>query len=124
MGKWVSRLYGLILLYLAAEALWQLVLPDEFLPYAVLLMGVVILFTPLERDPRGFPTQSKFVYYTRKFVFGIVLVFMGIASTGIIGDWPLIVIGTQSGSLILAAIAVIYFLSAFSRTRAVGISSI
>lgn len=132
MSKWISRLYGLILLYLAVEALWDIVLPNEFLPYAVLLMGVVILFTPLERDPTEFVQQSKLVHFVRKFVFGTVLFWMGASSaisminssSGIGNLTPLLLIGTRSGSLILAAIAAIYFLSSFAGSRSAHIGSI
>jgi len=130
MGFKVNLIYGAILIYLAAEALgWINVLPKEFLPYAILLMGVVVILTHRSRKhpglPYGYTPQRSAVYYVRRYVFGIILLWIGVASSvSAVGDLtPLLLIGTRSGSLILAAIAVIYFLSAFERTRVLAAGS-
>ncbi|MBS3086944.1 hypothetical protein J4422_04575 [Candidatus Pacearchaeota archaeon] len=135
MGRVVNIVYGLILLYLAVEALgWLNYFPKELLPYAVLLMGLAIFFTPIARTiatgmPRtGGPMwpQRSIVDFIRRRIFGLALFWIGVASAvSIVGDLtPLLLIETSSGSIILAAIAAIYFLSAFAPTRNVQIRSI
>ena len=126
MGKWINILYGAILVYISVEALnWLNFIPKEFLPYEVLLMGVIVLFTPIGIAPAGYPeytTRPKVFDNLRRYFFGAVLVLIGLASSlGAVGDWaPLLTLGSTSGSLILSAVAVIYFLTAFSSTRGIG----
>ena len=133
MGRIINFVYGTILLLIAIEALWTDYIPNEFLPYAVLLMGVVILFTPITRRGlrgRGWaPHPRPFFDYLRRYVFGLALILMGVASavpwlqeTFIASSF--IDVSTRSGSLILAAIAAIYFLSAFKPTRTFRVESV
>ncbi len=133
MGRAINWVYGIILLYIAAEALnWLNFVPKEFLPYAVLLMGVVIMATRIA--PTNIPgyrvhTLASPVIFFRRWVFGAVLFIMGLAT---LVPWfqdtwiasSLLVVGTRSGSLILAAVAVIYFLSTFAQARMQQVTSI
>jgi hypothetical protein len=131
MARAVNWVYAGILLALAIDSILLHLFPAEFLPYAVLLMGVVILFTPINnkfKDPATGRVLkapiSAWANFSRRFIFGIILIFLGVASTGIIGDWgELVVVGTFGGSLVFLAIAAIYVLALFKKTRTMQIAS-
>jgi hypothetical protein len=132
----VSWVYTLILVALASEIVgWTSFLPDEFLPYLVLLMGVVIMGTNISgsrvsvNGQMGVHTFPSWVVFVRRWLFGFVLVLMGLASaipsiqnTFIASS--LITTDSRSGALILCGIALIYLLSNFTRPRMAQMSSI
>ena len=120
MGKWVNIVYGVILLYLTVESFWDLILPSEFVPYAVVLMGVAILLTPNRRNlPPGFAPSGRWADFIRRRIFGIILILLGLVSAiGVLADFaPFLVLDTASGPFILAIVAVIFFLFAITRAR-------
>ena len=129
MARAVNWIYAVILVILSIDSLWLGFFPAEFLPYAVILMGVAILMTKIENPtgPRGMGgigRVSAWSNISRRFFFGIVLIFIGVASTGLLGDWgALLVVGTLGGSLVLLAISVIYVLSLFKKTRQMQVAS-
>jgi hypothetical protein len=131
MGRAVSIIYGAILIWLAIEAFFDGgAIPNEFLPFAVLIMGFVILFTPISRAglPLGFAPQRRGVDMVRRWLFGIALVLMGLGSfENVINFAPFLqnlAVGSTSGALILGLIAVVYFLSSFARTRNIQVAAI
>ena len=124
MGRFVSLIYGLILFYLALEALWLDYLPNEFLPYAVILMGFAVMATPItSRSPVavGGPVSyavNPIVILFRRWIFGALLILMGLVTTipwfqDKIGFFSYITTESILGSIIIASIAIIYFLSVF-----------
>jgi len=130
MGKVINFVYGAILLWLSLESLgwlsWLTIFPQAFVPYAVLLMGVAVMATPIGKATHiGVDPRPPF-NFIRRYLFGAALILIGLASSiGAVASLvPLLVIGTSSGSLILLAISVIYFLSALTRTRGIAIGSV
>ncbi len=127
MGRAINFVYGVIILWLSVEALgWLNIFPKEFLPYAVLLMGVLVITTRISKATHiGVDPRPPF-NFIRRYLFGAALILIGLSSSiGAIANLvPLLVIGTSSGSLILLGISAIYFLSAFTRTRGMIVGSV
>ncbi len=111
MGKVVNWIYGTLLILIALDAMFIGYLSqDLFLPVAVIIMGALILFTPMYGGSIG--------QVLRRWVFGIVVVLMGIASffQGDIlrFDLSYLTVSSLSGQAILILIGIIYF---FGGTR-------
>ena len=124
MARIMNWIYGLALIYLALEAFTTgiSIIPEEFLPFAVIIMGALILFTPIS-SPYTPPT---FTAKIRRWVFGIAVVAMGVLSFNI-GGFALynlsgLTIYSLYGQALLALIGVIY-LFAGTRTGSMQIRS-
>lgn len=123
MGRMVNFVYGGILIYIALDVLVPFLhfIPEEFLQYVLIVMGVLILLTPA-----GAAGMTPIFQKLRKWVFGIFLVAMGLLSAiGSFGQFfQNITIYSTTGPWILLGIGVIYFLSAFKQTSGIRIRSI
>lgn len=127
MGRIITFIYGLVLA-IAVLASWFGFLPDLFLPFLVIAMGVLIFFTPLVSPPmlgRGF-ARPRF-QWLRRYLFGVYLVLAGLMSyVDVYTNFPYLArtsIYTFSGQCIILGIALIYFLAAFERTRNIQVGS-
>ena len=115
-------IYGLIIIFLAIDAWFLGLLPGQFLPVAVIIMGALVLFTPIGGGgPFNQPTFSQKII---RFVFGIALVVLGLASLFPLGyeNLPFYTVDALSAQLILLLIGVIYLLSG-TRTGNIQIRS-
>jgi len=131
MGRLVNFIYGGLIIAVVITT-WLGIFPQVFLPFVVIILGGLILFTPVDtpsamhplapRTPRG-PFQ-----WLRRYVFGAYMVLAGVMSyVDILSNFPWLArtsIYTFSGQLILLGIGAIYFLSAFSRTRRMVMASV
>lgn len=114
MARVMNWIYGLALIYLALDGFILKVLPENYLPVAVIIVGALILFTPIG-SLRARPTISAKI---RRFVFGAAVVLMGVASTGILGEFNILgslTINSFYGQLILLIIGVIYLFAGTKR---------
>ena len=121
-------IYGFALLYLAAETFaWVSFVPDGVLEYLVIVVGVLMVLTPLEarsmkvaRKLRGIPGPKMFGVVPTGIVFkvlGFIVLALGVATTiGTVGEFIGLTLYSASGKWILAGIGAIYLLS----TSAVG----
>lgn len=106
----INKVYGLVLLFLAVDAFLLGIVPEQFLPVAVIMMGVIVFLTPL-RDLSG---QSRWTHSVRQYGFGLALVALGVSSLVpsllIIGYevTPFFTTYSLSGQLIIAAIGFLY----------------
>ena len=131
MGKLVNLIYGGILIFLALDAMIFNLIPGTFLSILVVIMGVLILFTPLaSRRASGLYRNVPAPKYQwlRRWVFGAYLVLSGIMSVvGLYSDFPFMAntsIYTIGGQLILIGIGLIYFLTSFKKTRGIQVHGI
>ena len=114
LSRVMNWIYGLALIYLALDGLYLRMLPGESLPVAVIIIGALILFTPIG-SPRARPTLSAKI---RRFVFGAAVVLMGVASTGVLGKFNIfgnLTIDSFYGQLILLIFGVIYLFAGTKR---------
>ncbi len=115
MGRAVNLTYGLIIIFLALDAWLFHVIPSQFLPVGVIIMGVLVLLTPLGG---GGYTQPTFAQRIIRFVFGIAMVVMGALSIYNLGGFGDIYnTYSLSGQVILILIGAIYIMSG---TRTAG----
>mgnify|MGYP001575396686 CR=1 FL=1 len=117
--KWV---YGIALVYFALEGFTSdiNILSDLFLPWAVIIVGVLISFTPMTKSIYGTEINPSILQKIRRWGFGIVIVLIGIISLNIpipgldfYGQY--LTIYSLYGQAILALIGVIYL---FAGTKA------
>ncbi|MEK6840495.1 MAG: hypothetical protein AABX79_00905 [Nanoarchaeota archaeon] len=112
----MKYIYGISAILLALDAMFLEILPSLLLQVLVVVLGVLILLTPMGGQ-RVRPTTSQQV---RRFVFGAFIALIGAVPliqnyTGsfIIGGWIEVLhwasIEVWSGQLILILIGVIYF---------------
>lgn len=115
MSKLINWIYGLVLIYLALDALFIHAFPQEFRPIAVIIMGALILFTKLGAS--GPLTRESIGRKTIRFVFGAALVLMGLVTLFPVGynNFPNFTVDTFTGQLIIAAIGAIYILASSRR---------
>lgn len=117
MARIMNWIYGVALILIAFDAMWFGIIPVEFLPVGAIIIGVLILFTPIGSG-FGRPTLAATI---RRVVFGIVVALMGLLSYNIWGldflaEWfPYFTINSTIGQIILILIGVIYL---FAGTRA------
>ena len=142
MGRVWSFIYGGVLLVLSIASFFPetvgFFLPNALLPWLILGMGVLILFTRLDAGPTARDCMGRAVAanrsgfrWIRRFVFGTVLVLMGvfdiwfsIASVpGLEDVFSQFAAGTTGSGIVLLLFSVVYFLSAFHKTRNVVVSS-
>ncbi len=137
MSKWVSRIYGILIILVALDAMIFGILPQALLPFIVILLGILIFFTPIggPNNPQmpGYGqnyspySRESIVAKIRRRVFGVYMVLAGILSfTGLLnfpfGAYASVYI--FSGQLIILLIGVISLLTSFGKTRNMQISSI
>lgn len=130
MGRVVNWVYGLLIIYVALDALFIQILPEALLPFIVILLGLLVFFTPLDSPRYGIyasGTPRSGFQWLRTYVFGVYMVLSGLLSfTGLLnvpyGAYASTY--TFSGQLILLLIGTIYLLSNFTRTRNIQLSSI
>ena len=79
MGRFVSLIYGLIIVFLALDAMIFGIISTDFLPLVVIAMGIIVLFTPFqssrdryERVYQGIP--GPIFQRFRRWFFGIFMV--------------------------------------------------
>ena len=116
-------IYGIALLYLAVEAFsWVSFVPDGVLEYLVLVVGVLMVLTPLEagsmkaaRKLRGLPGPKMFGIIPTGIVFkvlGFIVIALGVATTiGTVGEFIGLTLYSASGKWVLFGIGAIYLLS-------------
>jgi hypothetical protein len=129
-SRGTSIVYGIILILLGVEALLTDFISNEVLSSLVFIIGVAVLLTPIEPRPanlggaRGHPKAGY--QWLRRWVFGPVLVLMGVGYfIDIIESWLApILVDTLIGGVILLAMGLIYELASFKKTRMVQISSV
>ena len=129
MGKVTTLFYGALIVFAALDAMLFGIMPSNILPIAVIILGAMVLFTPITLMGPGRTKIGAPFQWIRQWVFGAVMVIMGIVSTGFVpllsgSDYTALgylTLDTLWGQLILLIIGVIYFFAAFKRTRqAVG----
>ena len=120
MARIVNLVYSGLIIWFALEALFLPIIPDSFLSYLVIVLGALILFTPV-----GGPyTRTNLTQKLTRFVSGIFLVVSGILSVvGEIGQYvPQITLYSTAGPIIMILIGIIYFLSG-TKTGKIEISA-
>ncbi|MEK6897258.1 MAG: hypothetical protein AABW93_01870 [Nanoarchaeota archaeon] len=130
MGKITTFLYGALIVFAALDAMFLGFVPSNVLPIAVIILGVLVLFTPIVtrgiRGSIGAPFQ-----WLRRWIFGAVMIIIGAASSGFIGSGFLerfnilgsFTLDTFVGQIVLLLIGIIYFLATFARTRQINAAS-
>lgn len=130
MGRITNFVYGALIAFVALDAMFLHILPESLTPFAVILLGVLVLLTPIASIKR---LQGQYVLsprapfqLIRRWIFGLFLVFMGIVSFvgSLESSFPYVAVSSASGQLILLGIGVIYFFAAFARMRNVEMSTI
>ena len=108
----MNRIYGAILVWLSLEVFFLNIIPNEFLAFAVVAMGVLILVTPVQKNPYG---QRSGFQMARTYVFGIAIVLMGLSSIfgwdGTIVWFSYLSINSTVGGIILLAVGILEFFS-------------
>ncbi|MEK6889478.1 MAG: hypothetical protein AABW80_05220 [Nanoarchaeota archaeon] len=101
---------------------------ERITSWAVVLVGVLILFTPITRPAvEGVASQRVGFALIRRWLFGLVTLLIGL--TGMFApmlDWPIlknIALGTWSGGIVLILFGVVYFFAAFGSTRNMRVST-
>ena len=133
MSRVTTFIYGTLIVLVALDAMIFGFVPSIALPLAVIVLGALVLFTPILRPGPGGSILLKRTLsnWLRRWVFGAVMVLMGIASTGIVPSLSgsnytalgYLTLDTFIGQLILLIIGAIYFLAAFARTRQINVAS-
>src|SRR3989344_4130662 len=135
MGRVVSIIYGIILIVLSLVLMFAedtaFGIPSIFFPAFVVVMGILILLTPMETDARrlrnlAMGTPRPAFRWLRRWVFGFFIVISGALPflQEYIGDFPWgarLSSETFSGQLILLAVGAVYLLASFARTRNIQI---
>lgn len=114
MGRVVNWIYGLVVIFLALDALKFEILPSEFLPVAVIIMGALIAWTPL--GDTKWPNRPG-VTNAIRYILGPALIVMGIFSYLNWSIADLYNIHTLAGQWILIGIGVIYLFSGTQRSQ-------
>jgi len=120
----IQYIYGGLAILFALDALLFGILPKQFLQIGVIILGALILFTPMG----GLRTKPTLAQQIRRFVFGIFIVIIGAvpfiqnySGSFVIGGWIEVLhwasIEVWLGQLILLLIGVIYF---FAGTKTGG----
>ena len=131
MSRVTTIIYGALLVLAALDAMIFGFVPPTALPLLVIVLGVLVFFTPiLGRGPGGTAISPLF-NWLRRWIFGAVIIIMGITSIGFVpflSGANYTALGYLSldiflGQLILLIIGIIYFLAAFARTRQINVSS-
>ena len=109
----LSRIYGIALIYLALDAFILGILPKEFLPFAVIIVGAMILFTPVSSSGT---IRPSFFRQLRRLVLGIAVVFMGVISqfeifASVATIFPYFTLSSLIGQIILFLIGLIFLLA-------------
>ena len=143
MGKVMGILYGIVLIYLAADALFLGFIPsDLFRAVVAIFIGVLIMLTHHSsvrgniRDAQRTAVYGRknvgFFQWIRRWIFGGAVILVGVISLVMdSGSLPrsmesLSVISLESwlGQLIIVAIGAIYLLSSFDKTRGIEMPSL
>jgi len=132
MVRVINWIYGLLLIYVALDAMFFGILPADMLPIIVVILGVLIFFTPIHkapsvRGPRGFIASSPRgpFQWIRRWIFGAAVVILGLASSQWIGALNILsgaTIYTWAGQGILILIGLVYLFSG-TKTGAYQIGS-
>ena len=129
MGAVVSGIYGVIIAFLALDAMIFGIISTGFLPLVIIVMGVLVLFTPLQSTRDLYTRQTTgtpgfWFQRLRRLVFGIFMILQCLIPYGqSLGLDFLYTYGarasieTFTGQIILLAIGAIYLLASFARTR-------
>ena len=107
MVRVMNWIYGIVLILVALDAMFIGLLPVDMLPIIVIILGALILFTPL---------NAKLVWKRRR-DFGAALIIIGVKSSGwLVGLVWLegATVETWGGQAILIVIGLIYL---FAGTR-------
>ena len=123
MGKITTLFYGALIVFVALDAMILGYVPSNVLPIAVMILGVLVLFTPIVtrgiQGKIGAPFQ-----WLRRWIFGAAIIIIGAASSeflsGFLGRFGLLESFTLDafvGQIVLLLIGAIYFLAAFARSR-------
>ena len=131
MSRVTTFIYGILIVLAALDAMIFGFVPSIALPLAVIVLGALVLFTPILSPGPGGTIIRTSSNWLRRWVFGAVMVLMGIASTGIVPSLSgsnytalgYLTLDTFIGQLILLIIGAIYFLAAFARTRQINVAS-
>ena len=124
MGKITTLFYGALIVFVALDAMILGYVPSNVLPIAVIILGVLVLFTPIvTRGIQG--TVGAPFQWLRRWIFGVAIIILGTASSefigaGFLGRFDILgsfTLDTLVGQLVLLLIGIIYFLAAFARTR-------
>ena len=135
MGRFVNFVYGGIIIAIAVIGLFferldfiSGVIPSWSFPIIVILMGVMVLITPIDPTPYGVAAPRRFFQIVRRWIFGLYMVLVGIMSwVDEYTFFPYLAntsVYSLFGQIILLAIGAIYILAAFDTTRGMNISSI
>jgi hypothetical protein len=132
MSRVTTFLYGALLVLAALDAMIFGFVPPVALPLIVVILGVLVFFTPILRTGLGATGIGSPFNLIRRWVFGAVLVILGLASSDLLGSFldfggfnifGYLTLDDFMGQLVLLLIGVIYFLAAFARTRQINVSS-
>lgn len=134
MSRVTTFIYGLVIAFVALDAMIFGIIPAALLPFVLMVLGVMIFLTPIVSMPAYNGPGGRFVssgkigpryQWLRRYVFGIYIVAVGVLSLlGFAGQYVQeITIYTLPGQLILLLIGVIYFLATFGKTRNIQIAS-
>ncbi len=116
----INWTYGSVIIFLALDAWFLHILPDQLSPVAVVIMGVLVFLTPLRGQ---FGQPAHWTQKVRQYLFGAVIVVIGVSSLfpslWIIGyeNLPLFTTYSLFGQLILLAIGALYFFATSPRAR-------
>ena len=114
MARVMNWIYGIALILVALDAMFFGFLPADMSPIIVIILGALILLTPISSNPY---TPAK-LGWLRQYVFGAALVIMGVASSGWLTGLVWLegaTIETWAGQAILIVIGLIYL---FAVTKA------
>lgn len=132
MGKVTALFYGALIVFVALDAMLFGFVPSNVLPIAVIIIGVLVLFTPIHTwGPGGTKIGAPF-QWLRRWVFGAAMIIIGAASSGLLGNFldvggisvfGYLTLDSFMGQLVLLIIGAIYFLASFARTRKTQVAS-
>ena len=134
MVKVITFIFGLLLLLLGAYSIFPMIgisvpyletVDPVYLSAFIMIIGILILVIPSAKKSATEYYESRFFRYIKRWIFGILLILVGLGNDLVYfwfsGLFESIVtsigLGTLIGGVILVALGMVYFLSAFKKIR-------
>ena len=130
MGRGTSIIFGILLVLVAIDTMITHIIPLTFLPFAVIVLGVLVLMTPLVSpnlvQGREVLSPRAPFQFIRRWIFGLVIVVMGLVPliSALETQLPYLSVDSTLGDFILLGIGAVYLLASFAKTRNVEIATI